>query len=102
MPHQLASQCFDREGWPGPDRRNSVRTPLLAVKGVITAEPIERDEELARRAASVFADDERVSVLTGDWRLLEQHANFDVFSCDGGASVTPPGVVEQSKCTTLI
>ncbi|WNF31472.1 class I SAM-dependent methyltransferase [Streptomyces sp. C11-1] len=45
---------------------------------------VERDEELARRAAGVFADDERVSVLTGDWRLLEQHAPFDVFFCDGG------------------
>ncbi|WP_443076358.1 O-methyltransferase [Streptomyces sp. NBC_01716] len=31
---------------------------------------VERDEELARRASGVFADDERVSVMTGDWRLL--------------------------------
>lgn len=45
---------------------------------------VERDEELARRAAGVFADDARVSVLTGDWRLLERHAPFDVFFCDGG------------------
>ncbi|MFB6819086.1 O-methyltransferase [Streptomyces sp. NPDC056347] len=45
---------------------------------------VERDEELARRAADAFADDERVTVLTGDWRLLEQHAPFDVFFCDGG------------------
>ncbi|MFJ2897320.1 O-methyltransferase [Streptomyces sp. NPDC087218] len=45
---------------------------------------VERDEELARRAAGIFADDERVSVLTGDWRLLDQHAPFDVFFCDGG------------------
>ncbi|MFJ6016278.1 O-methyltransferase [Streptomyces sp. NPDC092952] len=45
---------------------------------------VERDEELARRAAGLFADDERVGVLTGDWRLLERHAPFDVFFCDGG------------------
>ncbi|MFF2012932.1 O-methyltransferase [Streptomyces sp. NPDC058195] len=45
---------------------------------------VERDGELARRAAGVFADDERVSVLAGDWRLLERHAPFDVFFCDGG------------------
>ncbi|WP_432039140.1 O-methyltransferase [Streptomyces cucumeris] len=45
---------------------------------------VERDEELARRAAGIFADDDRVSVLTGDWRLLERHAPFDVFFCDGG------------------
>jgi predicted O-methyltransferase YrrM len=57
---------------------------------------VERDEELARRAAGVFADDERVSVLTGDWRLLEQHAPFDVFFCDGGGKRDDPwGVVEQ-------
>jgi predicted O-methyltransferase YrrM len=57
---------------------------------------VERDEELARRAAAVFADDERVSVLTGDWRLLEQHAPFDVFFCDGGGKRDDPqGVVDQ-------
>ncbi|MER5747224.1 O-methyltransferase [Streptomyces sp. NPDC059913] len=45
---------------------------------------VERDEGLARRAAGLFADDDRVHVLTGDWRLLERHAPFDVFFCDGG------------------
>ncbi|MFI8132414.1 O-methyltransferase [Streptomyces diastaticus] len=57
---------------------------------------VERDEELARRAAGVFADDDRVNVLTGDWRLLERHAPFDVFFCDGGGKRDDPeGVVEQ-------
>ncbi|MFF5367741.1 O-methyltransferase [Streptomyces sp. NPDC013187] len=51
---------------------------------------VERDEELARRAAGVFADDSRVSVLTGDWRLLERHAPFDVFFCDGGGKRDDP------------
>lgn len=51
---------------------------------------MERDEGLARRAADVFADDERVTVLTGDWRLLEQHAPFDVFFCDGGGKRDDP------------
>ncbi|MFE7898504.1 O-methyltransferase [Streptomyces sp. NPDC057424] len=51
---------------------------------------VERDEELARRAAGIFADDRRVSVLTGDWRLLEQHAPFDVFFCDGGGKRDDP------------
>jgi predicted O-methyltransferase YrrM len=51
---------------------------------------VERDEELARRAAGVFADDSRVGVLTGDWRLLEQHAPFDVFFCDGGGKRDDP------------
>ncbi|MFJ6611828.1 O-methyltransferase [Streptomyces sp. NPDC091289] len=56
---------------------------------------VERDQALACRAARVFADDDRVSVLTGDWRLLEQHAPFDVFFCDGGGKRDDPeGVVE--------
>ncbi|GHI52996.1 O-methyltransferase [Streptomyces rubradiris] len=56
---------------------------------------VERDEALARRAAGVFADDDRVGVLTGDWRLLERHAPFDVFFCDGGGKRDDPeGVVE--------
>ncbi|QWB26010.1 MULTISPECIES: O-methyltransferase [Streptomyces] len=51
---------------------------------------VERDEELARRAAGVFADDSRVSVLSGDWRLLEEHAPFDVCFCDGGGKRDAP------------
>ncbi|MER5968145.1 class I SAM-dependent methyltransferase [Streptomyces sp. NPDC002055] len=51
---------------------------------------VERDELLARRAAGVFADDDRVDVLTGDWRLLERHAPFDVFFCDGGGKRDDP------------
>ncbi len=51
---------------------------------------VERDEELARRVAGVFSDDRRVSVLTGDWRLLERHAPFDVFFCDGGGKRDDP------------
>ncbi|MFE2292507.1 O-methyltransferase [Streptomyces sp. NPDC059452] len=56
---------------------------------------VERDEKLARRAAGVFADDERVSVLTGDWRLLERHAPFDVFFCDGGGKRDDPQAVVE-------
>ncbi|NUU26010.1 MAG: transferase [Streptomycetaceae bacterium] len=56
---------------------------------------VERDEELARRAAGLFADDPRVSVLTGDWRLLEAHAPFDVFFCDGGGKRDAPASVVE-------
>lgn len=54
---------------------------------------VERDPELARRAAGLFTDDPRVEVLTGDWRLLEQHAPFDVFFCDGGGKRDAPDLV---------
>ncbi|WP_432011932.1 O-methyltransferase [Streptomyces cucumeris] len=56
---------------------------------------VEREEELARRAAGLFADDDRVSVLTGDWRLLERHAPFDVFFCDGGGKRDAPEQVVE-------
>jgi len=51
---------------------------------------VERDEHLAARAAGLFTGDERVRVLTGDWRLLEEHAPFDVFFCDGGGKRDDP------------
>nr|WP_062203972.1 class I SAM-dependent methyltransferase [Streptomyces sp. NBRC 109706] len=51
---------------------------------------VERDARLARRAAGLFADDPRVTVLTGDWTRLEQHAPFDVFFCDGGGKRDAP------------
>ncbi|MET7486644.1 class I SAM-dependent methyltransferase [Streptomyces sp. NPDC005538] len=53
---------------------------------------VEHDEELARRTADAF-DDDRVTVLTGDWRLLERHAPFDVFFCDGGGKREDPEAV---------
>lgn len=54
---------------------------------------VERDQDLAARAAGLFAGDSRVAVLTGDWRLLEAHAPFDVFFCDGGGKRDNPGRV---------
>lgn len=54
---------------------------------------VERDPELARRAAGLLTDDPRVQVLTGDWRLLEQHAPFDAFFCDGGGRRDAPDQV---------
>ena len=51
---------------------------------------VEHDPQLAERAARLFADDPRVTVLTGNWRLLEAHAPFDVFFCDGGGKRDDP------------
>ncbi|MEY9926262.1 putative O-methyltransferase YrrM [Catenulispora sp. GP43] len=50
----------------------------------------EREPKLAARAAALYADDARVEVLAGDWRLLEAHAPFDVFFCDGGGKRDDP------------
>jgi len=51
---------------------------------------VERDPDVAARATALFADDERVEVIVGDWRLLEAHAPFDVFFCDGGGKRDAP------------
>lgn len=51
---------------------------------------VERDAALAPGAAELFADDDRVRVLAGDWRLLDAYAPFDVFFCDGGGKRDDP------------
>ncbi|MGN6246023.1 MAG: O-methyltransferase [Motilibacteraceae bacterium] len=56
---------------------------------------VERDQELAEAARRLFADDERVEVLTGDWRLLHEHAPFDLFFCDGGGKRDDPDAVVE-------
>ncbi|MFJ7243244.1 O-methyltransferase [Kitasatospora sp. NPDC098652] len=56
---------------------------------------VERDGRLAREAAALFEGDERVQVLHGDWRLLEEHAPFDVFFCDGGGKRDDPDRVVE-------
>lgn len=50
----------------------------------------EHDLRLAAVVAERYADDTRVEVLAGDWRLLEAHAPFDVFFCDGGGKRDEP------------
>lgn len=51
---------------------------------------VERDADRARRAAEIFADDPRVTVLSGDWLMLADHAPFDLFFCDGGGKREDP------------
>jgi predicted O-methyltransferase YrrM len=45
---------------------------------------VELDVRLAAAAREVFADEQRVAVLDGDWSLLEAHAPFDLLCLDGG------------------
>jgi predicted O-methyltransferase YrrM len=54
---------------------------------------VEHDAGRAAVASAVLAADPRVRVLKGDWRLLEAHAPFDVFFCDGGGKRDDPGAV---------
>jgi predicted O-methyltransferase YrrM len=45
---------------------------------------VERDPARAAIAAGVFADEPRVAVRTGDWRVLADAAPFDLLVLDGG------------------
>ena len=54
---------------------------------------VERDAGRAAAAPALFTDDARVRVLTGDWRLLADHAPFDVLFCDGGGKRDDPDAV---------
>jgi predicted O-methyltransferase YrrM len=47
---------------------------------------VERDPSRAAIARRVLADDDRVTVLDGDWRALLEHAPFDLLVLDGGGS----------------
>ncbi len=51
---------------------------------------VELDAELATAAAGLFADDENVTVLSGDWHeLLPGEAPFDLLFYDGGGKQRP-------------
>ncbi len=58
---------------------------------------VERDPDRARAAADVFADRPGVTVLTGDWRRIEEYGPFDLLVLDGGgqgkALLVPGGTV---------
>ncbi|MER6032134.1 class I SAM-dependent methyltransferase [Streptomyces sp. NPDC001851] len=60
---------------------------------------VERDPRRARAAAQVFAGRPGVTVLTGDWRRIEEHGPFDLLVLDGGgqgkAPGDPPAAVER-------
>jgi len=47
---------------------------------------IERDAARAEAVRALFASDERVEVLSGDWPALLEHGPFDLLVLDGGGS----------------
>ena len=51
---------------------------------------VEHDLARSKTAAGIFAGDNRIRILAGDWRLLEPHAPFDLFFCDGGGKRDAP------------
>ncbi|WP_333778143.1 O-methyltransferase [Streptomyces sp. IBSBF 3136] len=52
---------------------------------------VERDPGRARSAAAVFAGHPQVTVVSGDWRLIEEHGPFDLLVLDGGGQGKAPG-----------
>lgn len=54
---------------------------------------VERDPALAESARALFAGDDRVQVLRGDWTKLAGHGPFCLLFVDGGAKQDGPDAV---------
>lgn len=54
---------------------------------------VDRDDALTASATVLFAHDERVTVLGGDWTQLAGHGPFTMLFVDGGAKQDGPDVV---------
>ena len=63
---------------------------VSALPPVVPFVTVELDEQLARASAELFADDENVRVLQGDWHeLMPPEAPFDLLFYDGGGKQHP-------------
>jgi predicted O-methyltransferase YrrM len=47
---------------------------------------VERDEERAARASTLFANYPNVTIVTGDWTAILEHGPFDLLVLDGGGA----------------
>ena len=54
---------------------------------------VDRDKNLAQSARALFADDDRVEVLDGDWTQLSDRGPFCLLFVDGGAKQDGPDAV---------
>jgi predicted O-methyltransferase YrrM len=70
---------------------------VSALPPIVPFVTVELDEQLARASAELFADDENVRVLQGDWHeLMPPEAPFDLLFHDGGGKQRPDVDGEQA------
>ncbi|WP_225850403.1 O-methyltransferase [Streptomyces sp. HPF1205] len=58
---------------------------------------VERDPERARAAADIFRDDDRVEVVQGDWRRIEEQGPYDLLVLDGGGQGKGDGAADPAR-----
>ena len=63
---------------------------VSALDPAVSLVTVELDDDRARAATALFAEDENVRVLTGDWRTaMPPEAPFDLLFYDGGGKQRP-------------
>jgi predicted O-methyltransferase YrrM len=68
---------------------------------------VERDPVRAAQSAALFADRANVTVVCGDWTLLEQYGPFDLLVLDGGGNgkggpAADPGAFLRPRGTVVV
>ena len=95
--HVLAGQRGrDRVGEIGTGSGVSAAWIVSALSPAVPFLTVELDLELAAATSRLFADDENVTVLQGDWHeLMPPEAPFDLLFYDGGGKQRPDVDGEQ-------
>ncbi|MGW0991954.1 O-methyltransferase [Streptomyces sp. NPDC002523] len=91
--HALAGGARARIGETGTGLGVGLAWLVSGARPGVRVCSVERDPEWARAAAEVFAGRSEVTVLCGDWRLIEEHGPFDLLVLDGGGQGKVPGDV---------
>ncbi|MGW4562476.1 O-methyltransferase [Streptomyces sp. NPDC004561] len=97
--HALAGGARGRIGETGSGLGVGLAWLLSGAGPGVRVYGVERDPARARLARDVFAGHADVTVLTGDWRRIEEYGPFDLLVLDGGgqgkAAADRPAAVER-------
>ncbi|MFS4096443.1 O-methyltransferase [Streptomyces sp. AF1A] len=89
--HALAGGARGRIGETGTGLGVGLAWLLSGAAPGVRLYGVERDADRARAAREVFAGRDEVTVLTGDWRRIEEYGPFDLLVLDGGGQGKAPG-----------
>jgi predicted O-methyltransferase YrrM len=84
--HALASGAVSSIGETGTGCGVGLAWLASAAGQDVRLVSVEHDRTRAAQAAALFADHANVTVVCGDWTLLEQHGPFDLLVLDGGGN----------------
>jgi predicted O-methyltransferase YrrM len=84
--HALASGAASSIGETGTGCGVGLAWLASAARPDVRLVSVERDPTRAAQAEALFAGHANVTVVCGDWTLLEQHGPFDLLVLDGGGN----------------